>query len=270
MVMKRIYLFLLVPVLLTWTAQAQHQNPRDLVKDVVYNEQQDRIRESYWQYRVEKKMAQGSVQICHQVETSGGPIYRLLAYGNMPLNDVQKKQEEERLEDFLNSPSKQAHVRQQHEEDEKRIGRLMALMPDAFLYEYDGTEGNLERLKFKPNPQYDSKTMETRVFHALSGTVWIDVQHKRLSRFTGVVIDRVDFGYGLLGHLEKGGTFEIRRVPVNATHWKTDYIDVHLTGRVIFFKSINKDHHEQRTHFQPVADNITLQQAKTLLDHISQ
>lgn len=267
--MNLIRLILLAPIFLSPVLLAQSQSPRDLVKDVVYNEQQDRLRESYWQYKVEKRIGQGPDMIFQQVETKDGPIYRLLAYGSMPLNAEQRHQEDQRLSDILHSPSKQARIRQQHEDDEKRIGRLLGLLPDAFLFEYDGQEGDLVRLKFRPNPQYSSPTVESRIFHALTGTVWINLSQKRLSRFSGVVTDRVDFGYGLLGHLDPGGRFELRREPVNATHWKTAVIDVHLSGKVIFFKSISREQTEQRSHFQPVAQNITLEQAKAMLDQVS-
>jgi hypothetical protein len=267
--MNFVRLIVLVPVLLPSAALAQSQSPRDLVKDVVYNEQQDRLQDTYWQYRVEKRIGQGPETVSQQVETRNGPIYRLLAYGTMPLNAEQQRQEEERLSDFLRSPSKQSKVRQQREDDEKRIGHLLSLMPDAFVYEYDGREGDLVKLKFHPNPQYNSTTAESRIFHALAGTVWINLSQKRLSHFSGTIIDRVDFGYGLLGRLDQGGTLQLRRQPVDGTHWKTALIDVHLSGRVIFFKSISKEQWEQRSEFHPVDANITMAQAKSLLDHVS-
>lgn len=248
---------------------AQMQSPRDLVKDVIYNEQQDRLRDSYWEYRVERRIGQGPDTISEQIDTKEGPIYRILAYGNTPLNAEQRHQEDQRLEDYLHSPWKQSRLRQQREDDEKRINRLLGLMPDAFLYEYDGQEGNLVRLKFRPNPQYNVPTMESRIFHALVGTVWIDAQQKRLSHFVGTITNRVDFGYGLLGHLDPGGTLELRREPVTATHWKTSFLEVHLSGRFIFFKSISRDHREARSHFEAVPQNITLQEAKAILDRVT-
>jgi hypothetical protein len=267
--MNLIRLILLIPVLLSSVAFSQVQSPRDLVKEVVYNEQQDRLREGCWQYRVEKRVGQGPDTISQQVETKDGPIFRLLAYGPMPLNAEQRRQEDERLSDFLRSSWKQSKVRQQHEDEEKRIYQFLGLLPDAFLYEYDGREGDLVKLKFRPNPQYNTSSVESRIFHALAGTVWINSEQKRLSRFSGVVTNRVDFGYGLLGHLDQGGRFELGRQPVNATHWKTALIDVHLSGKVIFFKSISREQWEQRTNFQPVAQTITFEQAKSLLDQVS-
>ncbi len=40
----------------------------------------------------------------------------------------------------------------QYDEDEERIGRILALLPEAFVYEYDGEENGCYRLRFRPNP----------------------------------------------------------------------------------------------------------------------
>jgi hypothetical protein len=58
-------------------------------------------------------------------------------------------------------------MEQEYRADEQRLQRLIAAMPDAFLYAYDGmTDGNL-RLSFRPNPAYNPATYEARVYHAL-------------------------------------------------------------------------------------------------------
>ena len=46
--------------------------------------------------------------------------------------------------------------------------------------------------------------------HALGGTLLVNQRLKRLIEMDGRLIERVDFGYGILGHVGKGGTFEIR------------------------------------------------------------
>ncbi len=54
------------------------------------------------------------------------------------------------------------------------------------------------------------------------------------------MLERVDFGYGLLGHIEKGGTFEFRREQVSDTHWKASLIEVHIQGRVLLLRNVTK------------------------------
>ena len=140
-------------------------------------------------------------------------------------------------------------------------------MPEAFLFEYDGdSEDNVIALKFKPNPKFDPPTYEARVFHALAGTVWIDLRQKRLRRLVGATTEDVDFGLGILGRIEKDGRFEIERQPVSATHWKTTLVDVKLKGRLIFFKTISKDERETRSDFRPVPLDSTVAKAEQLLN----
>jgi hypothetical protein len=157
-------------------------------------------------------------------------------------------------------------MKQDYDAEEKRLQRLIGFMPDAFTYTYDGmVEGNL-RLLFRPNPAYNPQTYEARVFHALAGELWIQPQLKRLVRVDGHIESEIDFGYGLLGKIEKGGTFQVRREKVAENRWKTSLIDVHLSGRIVFFKAISKDQREERSHFQQVSSSMSVQDAVTLLN----
>jgi hypothetical protein len=140
----------------------------------------------------------------------------------------------------------------------------MRLMPAAFLYDYAGVEGNLLRVKFRPNPNYNPPTYEARVVHSLAGTILIDSQQRRLTKFSGQLINPVDFGYGLLGHIDNGGTVEIGRVEVGPSQWKTALIDIQLSGRLILFKTINKQEYEIRSDFRAVPEDLSLSQANQL------
>jgi hypothetical protein len=103
----------------------------------------------------------------------------------------------------------------------------------------------------------------------MAGTVEIDQRLKRFVAMHGTVINRIDFGYGLLGYVDKGGEFSVHREQVSPTRWKTNLVDVHVAGHVILFKSVSKDHHEERSKFQPVPTGISLDEAKRLLDQAS-
>lgn len=245
------------------------QSAHDLMKDVIYNELMDRQHESFWQYYIQKRMG-SSTFTAVQVETKDGPLSRILTRDGKPLTADQQRIEDERVAKLVKNPAELARLKQTHDQDEERLMRLMKLMSGAFLYEYEGTDAGFTRLKFKPNPAFVPPTYEARIFHALGGTIWVDPSQKRLARLQGVILDRVDFGYGLLGHIEKGGSFEIRRHSVSVNHWRTSRIDVHVQGRVIFFKSINKDQSESRSGFKPVPSQTTLQEASKLLSQAEQ
>lgn len=248
-------------------AQGAAEPVQQLVKDVVYNELNDRERVSCWEYRVDKQTGPQTV-VKEQIDTRQGPIFRLIASGGTPLTSDQQKQEDVRLDRLLHDTGEQQRVFQQQKDDEARVERLMQLMPAAFLYDYDGPpNGNQVRMKFRPNPSFVPPTYEARVFHSLAGTVTVDAEKKRLIDMSGETIDRVDFAYGLLGHVEKGGKFEIHREPVTGSHWKTDLVAVHVQGKIVFFKTISKDQREARSEFRPVPTDISLAQARNLLDH---
>ena|ERR1035437_1673686 len=184
-------------------SQVTSESAHDLIKDVVYNELQDRGRQSFWEYRIEKRIAQQSLTE-EQVETQYGSIYRVIAKNGVPLDQAQRQQEDSRLDDLLRNLSERDNLKNNYDKDEQRLERLMALLPDAFVCEYDGEDGGNIRLTFRPNPSFKATTFEARIFHGLAGQMWIDPQHKRLVALKGELIDRVEFGYGLLGHINKG------------------------------------------------------------------
>jgi hypothetical protein len=251
-----------VPIL---RAQNPAESPHDLVKDVVYNELQERRQISLWQYREEKRVAsQTTTQ--QEVETRSGIVHRVLARQGQPLDLGAQKKETDRLNNLLRNSGEQARMKQEAQSEEQRLQRLMSAMPEAFLYTYDGmTEGNL-RLKFQPNPAYNPQTYEARLYHALAGEIWIQPRVKRLVKIDAHILTEVDFGYGLLGRVEKGGSFQIVRQQVAENRWKTSVLDVHISGRIVLFKAISKDQRDVRTDFQPVSDDLTVPGAVALLN----
>ena len=104
------------------------------------------------------------------------------------------------MDRLLHDPSQQLRVKREHDEDEQALARLMELMPEVFLYEYDGVQGSLVRVKFRPKSNYSPSTYEGLLTHSLAGTILIDLQRKRLAKFSGQLINRVQFEYGFLGH----------------------------------------------------------------------
>jgi hypothetical protein len=235
-----------------------------LINEVVTNELTDRVLQRKWMYLIDKQ--EGTQTLTEeQVETKDGPFYRLLAIDGTPLNPDQRQQDNARMDRLLHDPSQQLKSKRAHDEDEQKLEKLMGLMPEAFLYDYDGVEGNLVRLKFRPNANYNPPTYEARVAHSLAGTILIDAQQKRLAKLSGQLTSRVEFGLGLFGHIDNGGTIEIGRVQVGPSQWKTALINIQLSGRLVFFKTINKQEHETRSDFRAVSGDLSLLEASHLL-----
>ncbi len=245
---------------------AQPQMPAgQLVHEVIYNEQNDHQRHAYWRYWVERRSPSGS-SLTEQVETADGPIARLTLSNGRALSPQAQELEQERLQHLLSSPSEQARHLRQYDEDEERIGRILALLPDAFVYEYDGEENGCYRLRFHPNPNYTARTIEARIFHAMSGKLWVDARFKRLARLEGRVEENVDFGFGILGRLYQGGWFRLERVQVSPTDWKTKSLEVHMNIRALLVKNFARETSETRGGFAPVPAGMSLALGLALLE----
>ena len=236
----------------------------ELISEVVANELTDRVQQRKWMYLIDKQDGKQTLTE-EQVETRNGPLYRVLTINGTPLNADQRQQENVRMDRLVHDPGQQLKLKQAHDEDEQKLEKLIRLMPEAFLYDYDGVEGNLVRLKFRPNSNYSPPTYEARVVHSLAGTILIDSQQKRLAELSGKLINRVEFGYGLLGHIDNGGTIEIGRVQVGPAQWKTALINIQLSGRLVFFKTISKQEYETRSDFRAVSGDLSLLEASQLL-----
>jgi hypothetical protein len=247
-----------------WGQVEKTEPAQQLVREVVYNELNDHQSHGYWRYWVERHTPK-ETRVEDQIETAQGPVNRLTLTDGHPPSSETQQQEDSRLQHLLSSPAEQARHLQEYEEDEKRIGRILALLPDAFLYEYAGDENGCHKLNFHPNPNYPAHSIEARIFHAMSGSLWVDARMKRLARLDGHVQDNLDFGYGILGRLYKGGWFQLERSQVGANDWKTARLEVHMMGRALFVKSFARDASETRGGFSPVPSGMSLAQGMALL-----
>jgi hypothetical protein len=249
-------------------AHAQPSMPAgQLVREVVYNELNDHASHGYWRYWVESHTPKESL-LEEFVETADGPISRIELRNGHPPDAEGHQLEQASLHRLLNSPAEQAHHRQEYDDNEKRIGRIVALLPDAFLFEYAGEENGCYRLRFRPNPNYPAHSIETRIIHAMNGELWVNAKYKRMARLDGRLNQDVSFGYGILGRLYKGGWFSLQRTQVSSTDWKTERFELHMKGRAILFKIIAQEFRELRRGYAPVTTGLDLVKGAALLYQI--
>jgi hypothetical protein len=235
-----------------------------LIHAVVANELRDREQLRKWMYVIEKREGKQSLTE-EQVETRNGPLYRVLAMDGIPLTPDQRQQDNARISRLLQDTSQQVKLKQSYDDDEQKLEKLMRVMPQAFLYDYDGVDGTFVRLKFRPDPSYNPPDYEARVVHSLAGTVLVDAQQKRLAKLSGQIMNSVQFGWGIFGHIDRGGTIEVGRAQVGPSQWKTALLNIQLSGRLIFFKTISKQQYEVRSNFRAVPGDLSLSDANQLL-----
>jgi len=247
-------------------AAASSTNPAQLVRVVVGNELRSSEKDhSHWMYR-DHDIEPGKNAVKQCVETSGGQLCRVLERDGHVLTPQEQEQEKKHIHDVVSNPGEQKKKQKAQQEDDRKAAELVNMLPNGFLYEYDGEQGDYTRLKFRPNPDFAPPSREATVFHCMAGTMLIDRRQKRLADLRGTLIRNVDFGWGMLGRLNKGGTFEVRRQDVGENHWVTTLLDVHIYGKALFFKTINAEQHEVDDNFKRVPDRLTLAQGASMLE----
>jgi hypothetical protein len=248
-------------------AKAQFSaDPRTLVQQMVNNElnaqKDDHTR---WRFRDDKFDDGGPEQLMEIVQTKDGDIHRVLALDGQPLDTKQGEAEEARIRTLVADPDRMQQLQKQRHEDGEHERRMVAMLPDAFHYQYVGTEDGVIKLKFTPNEGFHTSQREEHVFHHMEGVLCIDAQQERLVEISGHLTSEVKFGGGFLGHLDPDGTFVVKQSDVGGGHWDVTQLDVHMNGRILFFKSINVKQSEVRSNFQPISSDLTLHQGAELL-----
>jgi hypothetical protein len=228
--------------------------------DVCYNELQQREHNTLWASQVQRR-ASGHIYLEEEVETVDGPIRSLLSVDGHEPSPSERKQNDDRLRKLMQNPSAQLAMKKNRETDEEKVDKLLRVIPDAFLFEDQGKQEGMEKLAFHPNPAYNPTTYEETALHALSGIMLVDLQEKRLVQISGTLTQQVDFGYGVIGQLKKGGAIEVKRTRLAPGTWKTSSTKINIYGRIILFKTISKQQDETQSGFKPVAPDTSIEQA---------
>jgi hypothetical protein len=241
-------------------APKTEKNLSYVVRDTIEHEIDAQAKDgSLWCYRkLEEK--DGQRRLFMACQAKGAQIERLLAVNGKPLDEKQREAENQRIEDLLGSKRElRKQARQQHE-DAKQATNLLELIPDAFVFRMEEKDGNRIKLNFVPNPAFHPSGHEAEVFHHMEGTLTLDLDQKRLAEISGHLNSPVKFGGGLLGHLDEGGTFLVRQQEVRPGCWEMTTLDVQMSGKALFFKTIDVRQKEIDTEFQPVSPSATIEQ----------
>ena len=237
----------------------------DLARAVVANELkvQDE-RHSRWMYRVDRE-EQGKKKAKEVVQTGQGSLDRLVAVDGHPLNAKEQQDERDRIENLVRNPAEQQRLEQTKRKDAEQCKTFFKMIPDALTFSYAGRDGDLIKLSYRPNPGFQPPTREARVFHEMEGEMWVHATQRRLLRISGQLIADVKFAGGLLGHLERGGHFNVEQRELLPGQWDLTFMEVNMQGKALFFKTIAVQEKEYRSDFRTVPDDLTLTEAADML-----
>jgi hypothetical protein len=101
----------------------------------------------------------------------------------------------------------------------------------------------------------------------MEGEIWVHETQRRLIRIQGQLVADVKFAGGLLGHLEKGGHFNVEQRELSPGQWDLTFMEVDMKGKALFFKTIAVKEKEYRSDFRTVPDGLTLAEAAEILSN---
>jgi hypothetical protein len=240
-------------------------SPNDLVRRIVNHElEADDQDHSHWMYKDVTRIPLPEKEKM-VVETRDGDLARLDEIDNQPLTPAQCGAEAARIRSFVADVSAQRKAQRASDADDRKSADLFGILPDAFLFHVAQTNGDTLKLAFAPNPAFRSHTMEELVFHQMDGFLTVNTRENRLVEISGTLTHGVQFFGGLLGHLDPGGTFDVRLDEVAPEIWKISRMKVNMYGKVLFFKTVGDQEDETRSDFKPVPDSTTMAQAEQML-----
>lgn len=250
------------------TADPVASDPVALVKRAAANELKTSDHGHPYRYKL-RKVDNGRTTTKEIVETKDGDVARLLGAEGHPLDAETDQGEVERLNNLLLHPEIQEHRHKREQADSNRADEMVRLLPDAFLYHFEGMgpgpSGPAYRLSLKPNPDFHPPDREAEVYAGMAGELWIDQRQKRMVKLDVHLIADVNFGWGILGKLYKGGSILVEQEDVGNNHWEQEHFKLNLHGKALLFKSLDFDTTEDETDFTPVPADWGYQDAVKLL-----
>jgi len=254
-------------------AQQQNIDPVALVRHATQNEiaATGPTKPPFFMYKDHTQYKDHSITT-ESIETSEGGLSRTIAKNGKPLTPQEQAEADQKLKSFAYDKDARRKKRQSNRDDDQRSITLMRSLPDAFNYTVTGVSKapnghEMVRLAFKAKPGWSAPTHDTRVLEGMDGDMVIDQTAGRIAEINGELFKDVDFGWGILGRLFKGGKFIIHQADVGQGKWEETQERLQFNGKILMVKSLTIDSNETMSDFRPVPSNITTAQALQLLQN---
>ncbi len=247
----------------------QKPDPAELVRRAAANEIRANDSHVYFMFK-DRTEEKGHATTKEVIQTPQGGLLRTIAINDKSLTPEQRAKDDQKLQKFANDPDARRKRKESNKEEDQREALMLTSLPEAFIYSYAGEQpgpngGPLIHLTFKPNPKFNPPNHETMVYQGMQGDMLIDAKAARIAKMDGTLFKDVDFGWGILGKLYKGGRFLIEQRDVGGGHWETVNQSLQFNGKILLLKPLTISSTETTTDFRPVAANLTTAQALELL-----
>jgi hypothetical protein len=247
-----------------WASQQSDPAAVQEVRQAVAAElEASRTDKSIWTYR-ENDVTPDKNAVYNTVETTQGTLRRLIELSGRPLSPQAANTEKQRIESYVNDSAAQARARKAGAHDDAQAAELLKMLPDAFLWARAGESADYETLNFRPNPNFNPPDMQSRVLGIMAGELIVSRDGHRIRTLKGKLTDDVRIGFGILGKLDRGGTFDVERRIVGDGRWQITETHVHISGHALLFHTIGQQEDDVKTDWKPSTAR-TLQEAAAQL-----
>ena len=257
-----------LPLLFALPLAANAQDAKAIVAAAVASElHANRTDHTAFMYR-DHEVTPDQDTLSYVVETPMGNLRKKLEDRGRPLSPQARQADESAIATLVKDHSAMQKSQAANAHDDQQAEQMLKLLPVAYIWTVTGEKNGLITLDFHPDPGFNPPNLEARVLGALAGQVVISRAEDRIATIRGALTMDVKFGFGILGRLRQGGTFQVERREVAPHHWQVTETHVHLSGHALFFKSIGDQEDEERFDFH-ISPAQNLQEADEILHTIN-
>jgi len=199
------------------------------------------------------------------IETQNVILARTLTWNGRQLTANERFKEDAKLNLLANSAEELRKKQLEQEDDRKRTLQVVRALPDALVFRSAGIERlngrEAIKLTFTPNPNFNPSSKETYGLKAAAGSIWIDREQIQIVKMDASLTENVYIGWGILGHINKGGHLELEQKLLPGNVWRISKLNIEATGKAFFFKIIKIKNLQTAWDFQEVPKNLSIAQA---------
>jgi len=244
---------------------AQTLSPDEIVRIVVQNELNgDANDHTTWMYRDAYQSPEKNI-LKIVIETHEGNLSEIVQENGHPPSGEEHQNDLNHIRQIVSDPGLRARQKRAEEHDGQQARDMMNMLPKAFIWAITARGDGEVTLSFRPDPNFSPDSMSGKVLAAMSGTLVVDKHEMRLKKLAGHLDRDVVFGWGLLGRINAGGTFQIVREEVGPGSWQITETHVHISGHALFFKTIGDQEDEITSDYHHVPEGVDLNKAAQML-----
>src|ERR1017187_2810785 len=246
------------PLLLVAVAAAWAQDPRELVRRSIAQDQLDwvRMKDYTWQaHSVEKRLdSRGKVvstkrEAWETLMLDGQPYRRTLGRDGKPLRPEEQRSEQKRLDRETRrlrseTPAEQQRRMAEAERRRRREFAFLSEIPDLFDLRFEGDSTVDGRsvwvVSGAPRPGAKAKSGDAKMLLKLRGRMWIDKATYQWARVEAETTDTISWGL-FLARLNSGAKMIFDQAEVNSELWLPKRLLLTGSGRIGLIKRLSQD-----------------------------